>query len=235
MPSYSALQIVTTALQNMGVAAPNETLTDADAELGFAALNDLLDGWSNEYIFFYTLNPVSVVIGSGVASFTIGPNGATVSFQRPKQVDYGPAAASFTVGLSVNPVNVVSAVEWNAIQGGLSISSGVPDTLFYNPEYPLGQINLSPATSVGGLLTFNPWVPLSAFASLSAIYNMAFGAAEALQWNLCIKLQPYYSQAQISPLIIAKALEAKKALMISNSTSRAMMRRYRSSANVVGP
>lgn len=223
----SARDIIQDALERLGVYAPGETMTDADAERGLIKLNDMLNQWGDDYLFVYQLVPTAITLVIGTASYTIGVSGATITQSRPTKINSGPGGASVLIGSTTSLVNVVSAIEWASIEG-IVPGTGTPENLYYDPQYPNGVLNVSPTPDAVGSLTFQAWQPLRSFASLdipASTVNYAAGAEETMKSNLAMELKPYFSDSQLNPAVMMAASEGKMALRQTNITSRAMLSR----------
>lgn len=217
----TATDVAQDSLEKLGIYAPGETIAAADASRCLTVLNDMLDHWADEYLSAYSLIPTTIALVIGQSSYTIGTiAGTSINQQRPTKVNFGPGAAL----LGAVPINVVSAVEWQAIQG-LATQSGTPDTLFYDPQYPIGVLNVAPKPVAGGNLVFQAWTPLRSFPDLTTSYTLAAGVDEALKTNLAVVLQSYFSGANLSPMVVAAATLAKQSLRHSNSPSKAYIGR----------
>lgn len=224
----SARDIIQDALERLGIYAPGETMTDADASRGFIKLNDMLGQWGDDYLFVYQLVPTTFTLVIGTAQYTIGATGTpTISQPRPTKINSGPGAATATISAVTTLVNVVSAIEWQSIES-ISPGNGTPGNLYYDPTYPNGTLNVSPTPNIGGTLTFQAWQPIRAFTSLdnpASSTNYAAGAEETMKANLAIELKPFFSDTPMNPAVSLAAAESKLALRQTNITSRAMLAR----------
>jgi hypothetical protein len=218
----TANDLITDAIQKLGVYAPGETMTAADSAQGLTTLNDMVNQWGEEYLTVYTLTATTIPLVANQKSYTIGVVASpSINQQRPPRIETGPGAAS----ISGAPVNVVSSVEWNAIEG-TNTGFGTPDTLFYDPQYPNGVLNVAPTPDAIGSLIFQAWTPLRSFASLSLpSVIFAAGCEDALKTNLALALKSYFSPGAIDPALVVLAANSKQLLGYTNLTSRAMLRR----------
>jgi hypothetical protein len=224
--SVTAQTLIGNAFIAINVYAVGQSLVSGDSALGLQLLNVLLDEWANENIFVQQYVQQTLNISSSKSSYTIGPNGSpSLTAPRPNNIEVGPGAASCTISATTTAVNVVSSIEWNSIFS-LTPGTGTPDTLFYDPQYPLGVLNIAPTPTTTGTIQFNAAYVLSSFAALSTSANLALGAQNAIQNNLALDLLPYYrSSAQPNPRIMADAAEGKDFLRYGSIVSRAMMGR----------
>lgn len=196
----TALDIISFALKRMGVYGPGDTISDADAEDALTILNDMLDSWSNENLACFANTEQSVTLSIGKNQYTIGPGG-DINLTRPLDIKQGPGAAYIqdTTGNNYD-VNVVTQDQWNQIGNrGSSITSNIPDTLFYDPQYPLGKINLFPTPNINWTLFFDSRLQLTTFASIAAAFSMPTGYKMALQSNLVMEAWGHFKGDQTSP------------------------------------
>jgi hypothetical protein len=190
-PFPSALTIITQALRKMGVYAPSETITDSDAQQGLESLNDMLDGWSNDSLSCFAVLEQSFNLLPGVSSYTIGPGG-DVDKVRPLKIMFGTGTAYL---LDMNndkyPVEVITRDKFNLVSQP-NVNSDLPSFIFYDPQFPLGIINVYPAPNIGYPLFFDSYQQLGAFTSLSTLLSLPPGYKKALQDNLVIDLWPFF-------------------------------------------
>lgn len=204
----TAQSLIQTSLEQLGVYAPGETLTDADAERGLQLLNAMLDSWSNESLACYAIQEQNFPLQVGINQYTIGPGG-TFNGTRPIKVIEGPVAA-YIKDQNQNryPVAVIPQDRWNMI-GLLTNNSNIPDTMFYDPQYPLGIINIFPTPNQSNTLYFDAYLQFSDFANLTTVMNLPPGYEAAIFSNLAVWLKPFFRDAQLDPDVRLLAMETK--------------------------
>lgn len=204
----TALECITDALQKIGVYAPGEVVSAADAERGRITLNDMLDSWSNESLMCYAIKENSFLLTPGIAAYTVGLGGA-FDTTRPLKILTGPGTCYLQDNnLNNYNINVIPQDQWNLI-GTRAVNSNVPDTLFYDPQFPLGIINLFPTPNIAYTLFFDSYLQLVDFTDLTQTLSLPPGYAKAIKDNLAIELHPYFAASQISPIIIESASRSK--------------------------
>ena len=223
----TALDIITDALQSIGVYSPGEVISASDSATSLTVLNDMIDQWNEEYIPVYALTAVTANIIGAQAAYNVG-NGHAFNVSRPISIAMGPQGATALISAVSTPINVVSQTEWEQIESKNSAAGTPPLYAFYDPQYPIGILNINPAPAAStGTITINAWVPAATLATLSTSNTFAAGGVRALKTNLAIRLQPYFLDGQISQSLAIESVEAKDAIRYTNQVSRAMMRRYR--------
>lgn len=208
--AYTAIDVITDSLQLLQVYAPGEILSDADAQRSLATLNDMLDDWSNQTLACYAILEQSAPLVPGQQSYTIGKDPtADFNMTRPLKILDGPGTA-YVQDVNGNnyPMNVVPRDQWN-LYGNRSIliQSDFPDTLFYDPQYPLGVINVLPVPTINYTMFWDSYLQLADFDSLTTAFSFPPGYKRAIVTNLAVALKPYFKTAQIDPLIILEAKE----------------------------
>ena len=103
----SPIDIISSALKDIGALAAGETPDPAAAQDAFVMMNRMIDQWSNEQMMVYYKTEIIFPITSGQTQYTIGPGGEI--------------GANFT-GSIVNNVLTVTAITSGAIALGMTLS-----------------------------------------------------------------------------------------------------------------
>lgn len=199
----TALDLITDALFEIGVAETGQTLGPEDAALGLRYLNRLLQRWSNMRLLIPALTDIPVTL-DGSGEYTIGPSG-DVTATRPNKVIH--AWATDAGGLDY-PVQVISQREWIAI--ALKDVDAPPDRVWYEQTSTNGTIHVYP-DQAGYTLTLSCQVILASFASLSTAFTLPEGYESAIVPSLADDLRAPFS-APIRPDIQRRAAAATRAL-----------------------
>ena len=195
----TALDHITDALERIGSYSPGEVLSAADSERGLSALNDMLDSWSNESLTTFAKLEQSVVFTPGQYQYTIGPNG-NINSTRPLRIldGYGTCYVLDTNG-NRYPMDVLQQDEWNLIGNVAQVNANIPSKLFYDPQFPLGIINVFPVPTIGWTLFFDSWLQLAEFPDLVTVLTLPPGYRRAIRTNLAIELWPYFKDEKTQP------------------------------------
>ena len=227
----AAQDLVQDALEMLGIYAPGETMSSADAARGLSSLNIIIDEFASQQLFIYQFVPVSFETIIKNPMYGIGQGaGATVNTARPSQVVTGEQEASITISGTKTEINVVSAIEFKSL-AGYAPAAGTPDTLWYNPTYPNGTVNLLPTPTAVGTVLFNAWEILQSFANLDTKASLAVGVQEVLTDMLAVKLKSYFSEGVLNQVVAARAMGARDILRYQSMKSRATFNRYALSTN----
>ena len=211
----TALDIISDSLSEARVYAPGETVSAADSALCLRLLNRMMDSWSNETLACFATLTQSGVLVPGSAAYNVGP-GSTFQATRPINIADGQGAAYLQDNLGNNyPVDVVPQDVWNQI-GNRTTTSNIPDTLFYDPQFPVAVLNLFPVPTIAYTLYWVATLQLQEFPNLTTVVSLPAGYEDALVHNLTIRLKPHFKGAQIDPVIIELASQTKAAVKRTN-------------------
>ena len=211
----TALDVITDALELLNVYSPGDQISSADLSRSLSVLNDMMDVWSNESLACYDWITQTFTMVPGQYQYTVGPGGY-INGTRPLRVSDAPGAA-YLLDTNLNRylMDVVDQLTWN-IQTTAVANSDLPDILFYDPQYPLGIINIWPTPSSSWTCSFLSYAQLGDFATVSSAFSLPPGYKRAITTNLCLSLKPYFASAQIDPLIIKEASETKASVKRNN-------------------
>lgn len=190
----TAQSMIQDVLEAMKVYAPGVSVNAADSARMLSVMNQMLDTWSNEpYACFANLEQFFPLV-PGKRSYTIGPAGADIIAPRPLEIMIGPGRA-YLMDVNNNRygISVVEQDEWNQI-GLLTDSSDMPDTLFYDPQFPLGIINIHATPLRAYTVYFDARLQLATLNNLSVAFSLPPGYMEAIKDNLLIRGWKYFKQ-----------------------------------------
>lgn len=201
------------ALSEIGVYSPGQTLTDADLQAGFRVGNRMVDQWSNERLMLYEIQERSFTLTPGTNQYTIG-TGGTINTTRPLAITQ---AYIRDTGNNRYLMNILPRDKWNQI-GNVSsnITSQIPTSLFYDPQYPLGVINVFPTPLVAYPLFYDNALQLTQFASVTTSITLPPGYEAAIVHNLAVQLGPYFRDSAVSQDVKDLAAEAKATIKRTN-------------------
>jgi hypothetical protein len=204
-----AQDLVQSALEMVNVVGVGQTPATAHLNRGLLVLNRMLDSWSTEPHAVFATRTINFPLVPGQGTYTIGAGGQ-VNVPRPQDLLVGPGRAYLTDQTQNRyPVEVVPQDKWQMI-GNISINSQVPDTAWYDPQFPLGIINIFPLPLISYTITFNTILELVSFATLQTAYAMPQGYQEAIECNLAVELKPYFpAGGALSPVVMKLAMEGK--------------------------
>lgn len=179
----TASDIITRAGKALGYLGRTEVLSAGDANDGLVVFNAMLDSWSNERLLSYVVLQRSFSLVAGTQTYTIG-SGGVINSTRPSNV-----LSAFVRDSNNNdyPMRIVPNDVWDNI-GLKTITSQIPDTLFYDPQYPLGVINIFPIPLLPYTVYFDSTLDQVDATGLTSTISMPVGYELAYVLNLAIEM-----------------------------------------------
>lgn len=195
----TAQQIVSDALQEIGVLGAGQTADAEDADVGLRRLNGILETWSNSRLMFPVLAEVSVPM-TGAGSYTIGPSGADVTAARPIKVTH---ATYIDTGGIESPIVILGQNEWDAI-GLKAVDGGYPGWIWYQAANTTGILNVYPKANTG-TLKLDCLSLLTSFPTLGTSVTLPPGYERALSLSLALALCPSFTRKASRELMLQQA------------------------------
>lgn len=201
----TAGDIVATSLRRINAIAPGENPTAAEAAAGLECLNDMVDSWQIERLMLYAVirqefyNPPQ-------QTYTVGP-GADIDIPRPVRIDrYGVMLLNNPNQPLELPMQKINEQTWLMIPVK-DIPSTVPRCVYDDNGFPWRTLWLwpIPAVMVGVILYY--WGSVSQFRDLATNYEFPQGYADALKYNLPLRLAMEFG-GFIPPTLPAMAAQA---------------------------
>lgn len=211
----AARDLIQDALEMLRVYSPGETITPPDAARGFSVLTDMMDSWSNESLACYAWLTQTFPLVPTQAQYTIGPGG-NINGTRPLRISDA-AGAAYLLDPQGNRygVDVIDQQTWNMRTTAVA-NSNLPDTLMYDPQFPLGLINIWPTPNTTYTCSFMSYLQLTDFTTLDTVFSFPPGYKLMMTTNLAVALKPYFKDAQLDPIIVQRASESKAAVKRTN-------------------
>ena len=214
-----ARNIVTWALQDLGVLAAGEIAVAADALDALSALNNVIDQLAAERLAIHRLTRTTCTIAASTASYTVG-TGGTINVARP----VFPLRASYFVTADDPDTEIslgesLTPDEWMRIPQKAA-EAAAPTRFYYEPTMTAtagtGTLYLWPIPNVA-TLTGVLYAPqqVAEFTSLSTAVLLPPGYRRMLTKNLAVELGPSYG-VPISADLRAQADDATRVVKRSN-------------------
>ena len=178
--------IITAALEHLGVAAPGETVAAEDLTLGRRRLTSMLDRWSADDLAVYAATQEQFPL-TGATQYTIGPGG-DFDTVRPTAVLPSSYVLSGTRSYALELIN-----DDQYAQIALKDQGGMPSLWWFDPQFPLGILRFWPVIS-GMTLVLRSTKPLASYSDFSADVVLPPGYQEAIETNLALAMAPSYGR-----------------------------------------
>lgn len=232
--TYTAANICTDALIEIGAMAPGEQLQADEGQWAFAKLNYLIDEWAAKriYVYSYAFNVYTLV--AGLLPHTIGPSGnATFSTGiLPRPVRLESAAQLLNAGAPQGPVDLPINIRddaWWAANQVKQIQTNVVTDVYYDPTAPDGSLYFWPVPNTQNQVRLQFWQSVQSFLAITDPVGGPGGPGTlppayraALMYTLAERLCPG-AKLQVTPELARQALMARTALFGNNAKSPRMV------------
>lgn len=218
---YTALQLITDSMRDVGAVAVNEPIEASEAQVGLTSLNGMLGLWGADNLMVRATILENFPLTAGVASYTIGAAGV---FVTTKPYNIRSAFIRDTYNQDT-PLVLISKSEYDAIEDKI-VSPGRPESLCYDPGLSqqvvqLGTIliNPPPDATMAYVIYIDSEKTLTEIPAVAS--NITFEPVyyEALRYNLDKRLWIIYHDEgkPCRPDIVQLARQGKKIIETLNS------------------
>lgn len=213
--AYTALNLITDVLLDMGVIADQQTPTASQSVGALTKLNDLIESWNLDTQKVYGATEHLIPFVPNQAVYTIGAGG-NINIPRPTMITY--AAIRQNIGAPANqydyPLEILNNQEWQDLISKL-ITSTFPYAVWFDETYPLISAHVSPIPT-GSNYSFVIWTNnISGTLALNTVLSLPPGYKRALKYALYIELAPSY-QIEIPQAIALLAQTSSHQLDVYN-------------------
>jgi hypothetical protein len=206
----TVLNIITDALQELGVIGAGEPVNADDAALCLSALNTLIDAWHLEPLTIFASQQITATLPANTTSLTIGPT-LNINVARPVRLEDG---CFVRVGDIDYPLDVVSQVDYNAI-ALKGLDGPWPRVCMYNDTHPTGAVFFWPRGACE--VHLNLQLPVAQFAATTTTFSMPPGYRRALALTLAEEVARKFN-VEPHPMTTQKARAARRMLKRANFT-----------------
>ena len=201
-------QIIYPAFKKIGVLADGESPTSTMENDAFNTLNNMIDSFSNEELFIFSILRETFTLNQGQQTYQWGTGAPDFNSSRPQMVMNGQIQLVGSNPIAEKPLDQLNQSEYAAIIVK-TIQSTVPLYFYNDNAYPYANINFWPVPQVSLTVALNSWKPIADFATITTAVSLPPGYAECLIYNLAIRLAPDYG-AVIREDVLALAIASKE-------------------------
>lgn len=209
--AYTALNLITDVLLDMGVIADQQTPTTAQSVGALTKLNDLIESWNLDPQKLYGATQYIIPFVANQATYTIGLGG-DLSVPRPNMISSAYVRNTTAVPSQQQdiPITILNDQQWADIPVKGMIGT-FPYAVWFNMTNPLIVAYITPiATGSNYSLVF--WDNNdNATLSLNTVLVLPPGYKRALKYGLFIELAPGY-QIQVPQEIATLAATSKMSI-----------------------
>lgn len=210
--AYTAQNLITDVLLDMGVIADEATPTSSQIVTGLTKLNDLLETWNIDKLALYGATQYVIPFVANKGSYTIGPTG-DLDIPRPNNItqafvrnNFGPVSQQVDIPLEILNNEQYAALPFKAWTGGYPFIG-----VWFDQTYPLitAYVNPIPSGSSYSLVFWDD----NALGALTQYTVLSFppGYKRAIKYAMYIELAESYT-IEVPPSINVKAASSKAAI-----------------------
>ena len=182
----TARDLVQKAHKKISVLGQGSTLTSEEINDGFDEMNAMIAQWSTDGALIFTETKETFSL-SGATSYTIG-SGQTFDTTLPRDIK----AAYVSENGFDTPLDLIDNVEYASISD--KDQTGTPEKIYFDGNYPTGNIYIWPVGYSYTTLTMFTEKPLTSFSSLTTTFEMPLEYETAIIYNLAVRLAPDYEK-----------------------------------------
>lgn len=209
--------LITETFQDLGVIAVGDTLPPELAENGLRKLNRLFNDFNAELAAVYANRLVTYTLVPALQPHTIGPAASSPTFtvtSRPVSIDGANLVLTNVTPYVYRPMVLVDTEQFRSLTVQ-TLSTDIPLWLYYNAEWPLGEIFLWPIPTTAYGLQLQYRIVLDDVA-LDDTLSFPPGYHSALTLTLGEYLAPSYPPAEPDS---AGALRARARIFGNNDVT----------------
>lgn len=218
--SYLVSDLIQASLRLIDRLKVGRTASASELAAGLECLNTLIDSWNADRLFIFEIAQAVFTLVPNQQSYTIGPSGANFTATRPERIERA-NIVDVTSNPSVPsryPLDLLDSRGWSEIRV-LSISSPLPDNLYFDRAWPNSTLYLYPSPSAANQLELYTWQQMAAFATTAAAFSVPPGYWEALRYNLAVRMVPEVLDAKLSEEVAAIAAQSLARIQGMNAPS----------------
>lgn len=201
-------QIIYPAFKKIGVLADGETPTATMENDAFNALNNMIDSFSTEELFIFSILRETFTLNQGQQTYQMGTGAPDFNTARPQMIMNAQLQMIGSNPVAEIPMTILNQAEYAAIIVK-TIQSTVPLYIYNDNAYPYANINFWPVPQASVVTVLNSWKPVADFMAINSTVSFPPGYAECLIYNLAIRLAPDYG-AIVRDDVIALAIASKE-------------------------
>ena len=215
--TLASTDYINDALTDLGVLLIGQSANSDLLNAGLRSLNQMLEQWLLQQFLLPGCNPRVYTLTGGQQIYTIGPNGANLTDERPTRIDEANIILNTVNPVVRQPLRIIDEDRWAAIRVQ-QIPFAIPLELWYprdfDPVLGFGTIYLWPGPLSSYQLELFTWNQISQFADLTTQYTFPPGYSEFIRKSLALKLYPQmraYFKVPIDPEVLGEIKSEREA------------------------
>ena len=201
------VDLITETFEDLTILAPGDAIRPADRDNALRKLARLFDNWNAELAAVYANSLVTFTLVPALQPHTIGPSASsptfTVTTNRPVTIDGANLVLTNVTPNVYRPMVLVDTEQFRSLTVQ-TLSTDIPLWLYYNAEWPLGEIFLWPIPTTAYGLQLQYRITLVEIG-IDDTLTLPPGYRDAVTLTLGEMLAPSYPTAIPQPEAAARA------------------------------
>lgn len=198
--------LIASSLRLIGVLASGETASGpiiADSQL---VLQQMVDSWQADRLMIFTINIAEFPLVPGQQTYTYG-TGGNFNAARPARIERA-SIVSLTNPAQPLELNIpiYTDKDWQQQIPVKLINTTLPQVLYDDGSFPLRNLSFWPIPTVVVNTRLYSWLQLTTFTDLTTDILFPPGYAEALRYNLAMRLIAEMP-GNFNPIMISTTLQ----------------------------
>lgn len=209
--------LITEALQELGVVEAGGTPTGNDSALGLRKINDLIDQWAGERLMMFTVTRTTWSITASDATYTVG-SGGNINIPWPTYIQHVQFIDTSMDEPQEFPMNPLTDDAWAAV-AMKGLTSEYPTCWYFDSAYSsgLGTLNLWPVPTSSTLTgVIYAATQVSEFSALTTPVALPPGYRRMIVKSLVCELAPAFGRSGAVQLTQEHAKDAKTSVQRQN-------------------
>ena len=208
--------LISASLRKIGALSSGEMIETTRQAEALTALQSMLRSWGAVSTNIFATVKESYTLTAGTGTYTWG-SGGSISTTRPNQVT---GAYILEGGTTTHPVDIITEGSYRGIS--VKSTTGLPNSLFFYPSYPLASLYIYPVPDSAYPLyldSFKPFTETGSFGLVTDTIVFPSYYEEPIIYNLAIRLAPEYGKT-VSSEVGAIAKSSFDSLINANVSGR---------------
>lgn len=197
------------SLRLLGVKASGEALEASELTDGILAFNRMLESWAVDGILVNAITREVFTLVAGTQTYLMG-TGQTFNTTRPIRIE---SAGIISNGFEY-PMESYTSLQWAAINNK-SQGTNIPEKFYAEGTATNETINVWPVPNSAVQIAIYSEKPFTEYATGSETLALAPGYADAIEYNLAVRLAPEYGKSAAAE-VVEIAQNTREAIMRKN-------------------
>ena len=188
----TAQEIITSSLRMIGPLRTGRTPSAGESADALWILNNMLDLWSIQRLFIYHIDRSTYTLTANTSTYTIG-DGGTFDSGSPVRIERVTVILTDSADEREEVLKSLSPKQWSEVRIKAR-TAAAPDQFYNDRQNPLSTLHFYPVPTVAHDIGVYSWQILSSISDLSAEFIFPKGYADAVRYNLALRLAPEWGR-----------------------------------------